>query len=318
MDIGILLNPKAKHEQITFHEEACATFGLTPVLLTFKEVDRRTRLPAVIHNRTYARTAQDRQLLLDLSKHSYVYNGGNQFSKLYIHKTLMHNIYLRPNLPGTALATEARLREWMKKYSSLILKPDRGSVGRGVMLVKKVAGQWQWTHNYETTAFRNLPPQLIRILTKRRYVVQQRLPLATFEGRPFDVRVSVQRNPMGIWQVTGMVGKVAGVNQIVTNVASGGRVVRVEELIGEAHRNALLQFALAVALQLSLYLPNLADIGLDLGVTQDGFPLFIECNFRDLRYSFGEVGLIDTWKSSYNNPIGYGKFIINKMATTFS
>lgn len=313
MDIGILLNPKSKHEQISFYEEAAGAFGLTPVQLTFKEVERRTRLPSVIHNRTYARTARDRQLLLDLSKQSYMYNGGNQFSKLYIHKTLMHNVYLRPNLPGTALATETSLRFWMKKYSSLILKPDRGSVGRGVMLVHKVAGQWHWTHNYETTPFRKLPPHLIRILTKQRYIVQQRLPLATYEGRTFDVRVSIQRNPMGIWQVTGMVGKVAGVNQIVTNVARGGRPVRVEKLISEAHRNALSQFALAVALQLSLYLPNLADIGLDLGVTPEGFPLFIECNFRDLRYSFGEVGLIDTWKASYFNPIGYGKLIIKKL-----
>lgn len=313
MNIGILLNPKAKHEQITFYDEAAATFELTPVLLTFKEVERRTRLPSVIHNRTYARTARDRQLLLDLSKHSYVYNGGNQFSKLYIHKTLMHNVYLRPNLPGTTLATAITLQTWMKKYPSLILKPDRGSVGRGVMLLQKVAGHWQWTHNFETTPFRKPPPQLIQILAKRRYIVQQRLPLATFEGRPFDVRVSVQRNSMGIWQVTGMVGKVAGVNQIVTNVARGGRAVRVEELIGESHRFALSQFALAVALQLSLSLPNLADIGLDLGITPEGFPMFIECNFRDLRYSFGEVGLIDAWKASYYNPIGYGKLILKKL-----
>jgi glutathione synthase/RimK-type ligase-like ATP-grasp enzyme len=313
MDIGILLNPKAKHEQLPFYEEATSAFGLTPVLLTFKEVEQRTRLPAVIHNRTYARTTRDRQLLFDLSKQSYVYNGGNRFSKLYIHKTLMHNVYLRPNLPGTTFASASTLQAWMKKYASLILKPDRGSVGRGIMLLHKVGGQWHWTHNFETTPFRKLPTQLMQILSKRPYIVQQRLPLATYNGQTFDVRVSVQRSPIGVWQVTGMVGKVAGFNQIVTNVARGGRAVRVEELIGEAHRNALSQFALAVALQLSLYLPNLADIGLDLGVTQDGFPLFIECNFRDLRYSFGEVGLIDTWKSSYFNPIGYGKLIIKKL-----
>ena len=56
--------------------------------------------------------------------------------------------------------------------------------------------------------------------------------LATKNGRPFDLRVMVQRHPNAHWQVTGMLAKVAGKGFIVTNIRrSGGKVVTVENAI---------------------------------------------------------------------------------------
>lgn len=56
------------------------------------------------------------------------------------------------------------------------------------------------------------------------------IALATYKGRPYDLRVSVQRGTTGKWQVTGVVGKVAGAGRHVTNVAKG-KVRRTEVLL---------------------------------------------------------------------------------------
>src|SRR5690606_36757905 len=77
-------------------------------------------------------------------------------------------------------------------------------------------------------------------------------------------------------------------------------------------REQLTQFSLRVAQHLSIHLPHLADIGLDIGITPEGFPLFIECNCKDLRYSFRKAGLFEEWINTYRNPIGYARYLLDK------
>ncbi|WP_376768681.1 YheC/YheD family protein [Paenibacillus foliorum] len=47
------------------------------------------------------------------------------------------------------------------------------------------------------------------------------MPLATYEGRPFDLRISVQRDASGEWQLTGIVAKIASKKTLLTNIAQG-------------------------------------------------------------------------------------------------
>ena len=63
--------------------------------------------------------------------------------------------------------------------------------------------------------------------------------------------------------------------------------------------------------ELEEHLPGLADVGLDLAIARDGFPYFIECNGRDQRYSFLNGGMVDTWKQTYFNPMGYARFLLD-------
>ena len=149
-------------------------------------------------------------------------------------------------------------------------------------------------------------------------MVQQCLPLATFEGRPFDFRISVQRGALGEWGVTGIVAKVASHKHFLTNVAQGGRVKSLADIVTSDYPHLdlntvcrdITEFAILVARHLSTELPSLADVGLDIGMTKDGYPLFIECNGKDQRYSFREADMHDCWKATYYNPMAYAKFIL--------
>jgi hypothetical protein len=65
-----------------------------------------------------------------------------------------------------------------------------------------------------------------------------------------------------------------------------------------------------IAKELEEHFPNLADMGLDIGITSDGFPMFIECNARDLRTGFRNADMHSAWKESYKTPIAYGKYLL--------
>jgi hypothetical protein len=87
--------------------------------------------------------------------------------------------------------------------------------------------------------------------------------------------------------VTGIAAKVAKPGAFRTNVAQGGVVYSLDKVLGpypqlnpEEVRAAIGDFSLRVACQLSRHLPRLADIGLDVGLTEHGFPMFIDDNVR--------------------------------------
>ena len=94
----------------------------------------------------------------------------------------------------------------MASYDSLIIKPTNSSIGRGVMKLERQGKLWKLLYplnmrlsnrTWRTIKFRQqLPILLRRRIQRSSYMVQQCLPLATVEGRPFDLRISVQRAQM--------------------------------------------------------------------------------------------------------------------------
>ncbi|WP_020617539.1 YheC/YheD family protein [Paenibacillus daejeonensis] len=353
--VGILLDPKlywgiptarTGKEQIRFYEDAARLYEVAlcffrlgdlrsdgSVLAFIKHEGNYKRvripLPEVIHNRTIQQTTAARRQMAELQSYgSYIFNSWNRYSKLYLHQLLMKDTQLRPHLPGTMTATAKTVREMKIYYDSLIVKPDNSSIGRGVMKLDRIDSGWQLTYphrggGWRTRSFtKGLPLQLRRQLRARRYMVQQRLPLATYQGSPFDLRVSVQRCGSGEWAVTGIAAKVAAPGSPVTNVARGGSVYRLETVLSHLPeveitriRSGIADFCLHAAGTLSAHLPNLADLGFDIGLTGAGFPMFIECNGRDLRYSFQKAGMLEEWRRTYASPIGYARHLLDQRRT---
>lgn len=352
--VGILVNDswyraipggRMYHESLLNYEYAGRQHGVVPCFFRIRDIRpgqreivayvrtaagyRKCRIPApkVIHNRTLytknRRPLRDIRALVNDGK--LVFNEWNRYGKHRIHEVLMEDPSLREHLPETRVATPDNIREMMEAHDQLILKPNSGSIGKGVMKLER-AGEGVWllhgaARGGRAIAFRKrLPAAARRKLAARTYLVQQRLPLATYNGKPFDLRVSVQRDETGNWQMTGIAAKVAKKSAYVTNVARGGTVCTLEDVLAPypalhpaAVRAGIRDFSLRVAEQLSRHLPHLADIGLDVGLTEHGFPMFIECNGRDLRYSFLKGNMPEAFRRTYSNPIGYAKYLLDRV-----
>ncbi|MFZ7943324.1 YheC/YheD family protein [Neobacillus sp. 19] len=327
-------------ERLAFYEEAGKKLELIPCYFRLKDVTpgsewiqalvretsgryqlKTVSMPAVIHNRGLFFTERAKVKLLQLQKTGVmIFNGWNRYGKMRVHEILMQNEELRPHLPETKRASFENLKEMMKKHNELIIKPNSGSLGGGVMMVENRDNEgWVFNYNQKREPFTAEWPDMLRKKAANKYyLIQQRIPLAKYQGSPFDLRVSVQKNGSGDWQVTGIVGKVAKHGNYVTNVAKGGTCKTLQELVSNSPSldldkvyQDIENFSIKAVEELAAHFPGLADVGLDIGLTEDGFPMFIECNGRDLRITFGKAGMMDVWKATHTTPISYARYLLD-------
>src|SRR5690606_28919265 len=107
------------------------------------------------------------------------------------------------------------------------------------------------------------------------YILQEGIDLLHVEGGPVDFRVLMQKNGKGQWQVTSLVARIGGQNQIVSNISRGGKMARTLptlKLCGVAHPQALRQKMVALAKEAAKAIDQgknglLGELGIDLAVT---------------------------------------------------
>lgn len=328
---------KTGNEHIRHYNRAAAKYGLTPVYLCLERLHPsegyafgykyngskysygKIAIPRVIHNRTMPTSERDRSRMKRLRRRSYVFNSRNRYLKYSIHRMLAGKF--SSHLPVTTSYSRSNLSGMMDRFDSIYVKPQSSSIGKGIMKLSRAgSGGWKVQLPKGTiVARRKTAMQAVdRIARKKRYLIQKTIPLAKYKGRPYDIRVSVQRGSGGHWQVTGIVGKVARKGSHVTNVARGGSVKRCESLFGGGAMNpsrvagSVKALSLSITRYLGKRLDRLADVGLDIGVTSAGKPYFIELNCRDQRYSFKKANMSDTFYETYANPIRYANYLLKK------
>lgn len=332
------------HECIGLYEEACSKFGLTACFFRINDIEvnkqkmkalvrgeegdyyiKTITKPLIIHNRFLVLKKRDQNKIDTLlSEGLKIFNESTRYPKLYLYNILSNNKDIRPHLPATLPASKKNFLIMLKNYKEIIIKPNNGTLGEGVSKISYKNNNDLWWHNNREkskllSTKKALPKNLEKKINDSMNIIQQRIPLATYHGNPYDIRVSVQKNNLGKWQITGIVAKVARKGMYVTNVASGGTCYPLETILMEnatldinSIKKDIERLSLAICEYLGNSLPNLADVGLDIGITADGFPMLIECNCRDLRYSFKEAGLLDEWKKTYFTPVGYAHYLMEK------
>lgn len=216
-------------------------------------------------------------------------------SKWTKYKLLRKSKKLQAFLPETDWLSESSFWRMLTKYGQIILKPTGSYGGNGVIRVKTVGSS---SYEVQDGAKRRTYTKLdeinafVKKKANKNYIVQQRIRLATKNGRPFDMRVMVQRHTKSSWQVTGMLAKVAGKGFIVTNIRmSGGRVVTVENAIRgselkDMQSSELLAQLHAVALrsadQLGPSYRWVKTMGIDMAFDKQGHVWIIEVNFAPM------------------------------------
>jgi glutathione synthase/RimK-type ligase-like ATP-grasp enzyme len=323
-------------ERLDLYNRAARGNNLDPVYISLERINLKARtvsgyryadgayrpvtipIPRVVYNRALPASPRLKAKMNGLNRISHVYNAQNRHSKYKIHLLLKRRF--RAHLPVSAPYTRANLQRMMARYRMLYIKPQNSSLGKGIMkLTRLPQRRWHIKSEYRSAAV----PQAAAVRTvqrrvgRRAYMIQQGIPLARYQGRVYDIRVTVQRGGDGTWRVAGMLGRVANRGQHVTNLAQGGLVRRVDALLAHSFARpqrvvaAVRRLALAIAHHLGSRLRNLADIGLDIGVDRSGKPYFIELNCRALRKGYERAGMRDTLRQVYGNPMHYAGRILH-------
>jgi hypothetical protein len=326
------------NERLALYNKAAKLLGLKLFYMSLDQVGRKSAsgftyrkktyklerlpIPAVTHNRVITFSSEENRKLKQLSQTSFLFNRQNRYDKYKIYKLIYQNPTLRAYLPVSMVFTQAQLQSAMKNYSSLYIKPTNSSVGEGIMKLKKhKSGKWlfYWKKGSpKLLSSKKAVSTITRYVGKMRYMIQEAIPVATYEGRPYDLRVTVQRGSAGSWQLIGMIGRIAATGRHVTNVAKGGKVKKVKELFQasgfepEQMEAAIREASLQIMSYLSEKLTHLADVGLDIGVDRQGAIQLIEINGRDQRYSFQKAKMSTTFYRTYETPMKYAKYVLNQ------
>ncbi len=282
----------------------------------------RLPLPDVVYDRVSTRTdeelapvAEARRRLQELLPGRY-FNPGF-LDKQAVHEMLSRDPVLAAHLPATESFTPEVLERMLRRYRRVYLKPVGGSLGRGIVRVTRTGRRryvFRRSGGGRGTARgpERLTARLGGLLGRRPYLVQQAVPLATYGGRPFDVRVLIQKNGSGRWVITRTYARVAGAGRIVSNVCRGGRGQGLGRVLrwtvrGRPQRTIRrVSRRVARVLEAEMGCP-LGELGVDLAVTRGGKVFVLEVNSKPYRMTWG-------WGSgpTFRYPLAYARYLAKK------
>jgi glutathione synthase/RimK-type ligase-like ATP-grasp enzyme len=204
-------------------------------------------------------------------------------------------------LPKTFVLSHATFWKLLPENGTVIIKPSEGSQGYGVVQVSQVGENKYEIHTNRERIVCGLK-ELEEFLDKEKYrrklyLVQQKIPLATVEACPFDIRVMVERKENSIeWHVTGKLAKVAKKGYFITNIANAFLTVEqalekssIKDIDPNLLNIEIENISLLTAYQLGEYYQGSRLLGLDIGLTNSGDIYIIEANLKPSRAMFKKL-----------------------------
>lgn len=244
-------------------------------------------------------------------------------SKLTIQQHLEKSPRLSPYLLPTIPLHDAKTAQSLiQRYQTVMIKPVNGKGGQGIFrLSTKNRGYWI-EKNGETPVFLD-PHQLSNWLKKQQtsnqYLLQPWIDIRNKEGNVFDIRVLVQKNRLGKWQLTGMGVREAADGKITSNLKSGGHAYPVEHYLTALFGVEQAKILYDQLIQLADYIPpyleqsyekRFAEFGLDLAVDRSGQIWIIEINIKPGKTLYGRIADKKAAEESWQAPIQYASYLV--------
>ncbi|MFS1512947.1 YheC/YheD family protein [Chengkuizengella sp. SCS-71B] len=212
---------------------------------------------------------------------------------------MIKNEDLIPYMPETYLMDKEVFGVFLNKYEDVILKPSKGSRGRGVILVSAEGNNRYKIHSEDHIVTKKGREKTYKYLKDKidNYIIQQSIFRPTINDCPFDFRVITQRKKdSNRWVVTGKVAKVAGEGFIVSNITrSKGHVlpasaaIQMSTISNLPYKSLLRKIdrvALASAHHLVKYYKKNRIFGLDIALDQNGHVWILEANLKPFTSHF--------------------------------
>ncbi|MDD3268882.1 MAG: YheC/YheD family protein [Syntrophomonadaceae bacterium] len=287
-------------------------------------------LPDVVYDRIPSRGLEAKNTIRNtkhrLCRMPYLkYFNPSFLNKWEVYQLLITDPRLYAYIPETQHLTHANLEAMLEKYDTLYLKPANGSLGKGIIKVRRdekgilhLIAHRKGRHRSQVNNASDLLKKTKVFRGDRSYIVQQGIKLATYQGSPFDIRIVFQKNNKGEWQVGKKFVRVAAKGSSVANLSSGGRVETTKKifkilykapaLIEDKHRqiNELCK-NIANTLENNSQ-ANYGELGIDIGMDQNGFPWLIEVNSKPRKTTESEhsQGIA---RNTFKRPLEYATFL---------
>ncbi|RAL26854.1 YheC/YheD family protein [Thermoflavimicrobium daqui] len=242
--------------------------------------------------------------------------------KLQTYLMLKEYPKLQPYLPSTyPVRSLQSVLSALKAWSTILLKPNGGSLGCGVISIKQtlscyfISGRTKQNQFFQDVLFnkKQLLVWLEHFIANTRYIIQPFLKLTTPDHRPFDVRILVQKNEKHEWETTGMAVRIGNPHTVTSNLHGGGEAVPLLPFIEKLYSKEVVIKIQNQIKELTDLVPNyieakhgpLLELGLDLGIDPQGKVWLLEVNSKPGRSVFLKIGRHELRERAIQLPIRY-------------
>lgn len=257
--------------------------------------------PDVIHNRVNSRRSEQQEPFIKLrdllTQLEIPFFNDHFLNKWEVFEGLSSYPELIPYLPNTLLLDgRGSLEEMSKQYPSVFIKPVHGSQGRQIYRVERIEEGFSLdysTFNGEQTKIysnlNDLYNSLRNRLKSQRFILQEGLSLVSYKQSIVDFRILCHRSVNDHWKVTSGVARLSKDNQFVSNLARGGKLRKISDLLSEVYENkkaselkkAMYELAIEVCTNLSRNCEGLyGELGVDLAIDNNEQIWLIEVNTK--------------------------------------
>jgi len=247
------------------------------------------------------------------------------FNKREVDQVLRTDAETVALLPDTLTTWDVNAAAAMlERYGMLYVKPISGSFGEGICQLTQESGRYRLDVRGSLgvvtryfTHWRECLDACRAQMGGGPCIIQEGIRLGLFDDCKTDFRVHVHHGLDDRWRVVAIAAKVANRQAITTHVHSGGHVevgdVVLDRWFGANRaevKHRLEQSASAVCERLATALdPSLGELGLDMGIAQDGRVVLFEANAKPGRAIFAHRDLREAGSVSRRQVFAHAQFL---------
>lgn len=253
-------------------------------------VQSEMAFPDVIYNVSGMKTPAQKKIYRQL-KNSIPFTSHPIGNKLKVYKKVLQmpefSSYV---IPSKKIKKQEVVFKLLDEFNKVIVKPLKGSQGRGVIYLEKKENQFEFVEGFERQLLdkEELESMLTPLIHQKVMLVQPYISSKTKQGLPFDLRLHVQKNGEGKWGITLIYPRIGSEDGIISNISSGGYIAKLENFLereygpeGYDFERTLEKFAVRFSKELdSLYKNRLDELGIDIGIDENKKIWIYEVNWR--------------------------------------
>lgn len=304
----------------------------------------RVPLPDVVYDRSFPKSADNRRrcsaalgAIYERKRHERI--NGKLPSKLRVYDCLRGYSSIAPYLPATAAYRHIDQLESILPDlpRGAVLKPASGMQGRGFLHVEAphsetgeliLRGRTKNNLSFKEVfrGFASLGQWLQSFMGSSPFLVQPYLPLRTADDRPYDIRVLLQKDERGQWQVSGSAARLGRPESLTSNLHGGGSAkpaadtlaasfmrTKAEHLLGKIHTISGQTAAL-----LEENFGRFGELAFDFGLEPSGKLWLLEVNAKPGRDAFRQTGDLAAATLSVTRLLQYARYLTNRSGTALT
>ncbi|HHY81224.1 MAG TPA: hypothetical protein GX505_00900 [Clostridiales bacterium] len=280
-----------------------------------KWVKAEARFPDAVYNRCYSDSSVITKRLESIIGSGKVFNVVNLFDKHVIYNILKNSCLKNFAIPTYKYRTDILL-ELLRTQGTALIKPAKGSMGSGVFKITSVENGYNiCLRTFLSPKIVNSKDVLIDYMEKltrcRDYVIQPFIDFVKVNNHMFDIRMLVQKNGTGQWNVTADISRVCYKSSFVSNFVYSLKSVR-DALEGTKYNETFISYIKKVSIKaaeiLEERLCHIGEISVDFGIGNDDKLWIIEINGKPDKETFRDCST-EVFEKIYRTPIEYALYL---------